>query len=275
MTALDEFMPQVSAGSGAELTASLSLQIGRLADAVAAQERDRQRLAHAIRYASIQPQQGVPAAGAVTITSQEMWGPKTGYFWAVQSIRVNGLADSASDNQAGAAGTITAGAGTASLPAGSTLTGFTATFSAATSSGTITVSNVNGGPFTYSIPSGATSFTQSYGAGLEDSSATSGPAVTAAGLGTAAGNIAVYGTTGAYNVDNVSIYRGPAGFTQPQNFMYELNPQNPTWKPGRTEFILQPGDWVTVSGTGLASPLITVAFDVVIGELGMLGYFLL
>jgi hypothetical protein len=281
--ALDQIAASASAGAAAQVgdagaVASLSIQLGRVEDAVTQLRREQAR-ARNLRFIPIQPIVSGPnatgtALGNVVLANAEIWGPKTGYFWAVQSMRCAGLADSTSDNQIGAPAVIAAGAGAAALPAGSTLAGFTATFAAAITAGTVTVSGVAGGPYIYNVPVGATSFSQSYGAGLE-AAAGAAPTVTVAGLGAVAGNLSVLGTTSGFNVDEISIYRTPAGITAIQNFMNELDAQNPIWHPGRTEFILQPGDFVAFAGTGLQSAQIACGFDVVIGTLDQLHDYLM
>lgn len=91
-------------------------------------------------------------------------------------------------------GAIAAGAGSAALALFASLTGFTITFGVApTSVGTVTVSNVVGGPLTFLVPVGATSLTVPFPLpGLTDSG---GPAtVTLAGAGvTVTGSIVATG----------------------------------------------------------------------------------
>jgi hypothetical protein len=92
-----------------------------------------------------------------------------------------------------ATGTITAGAGSAALPAGVAATGFALSFSAAPSTtGTATLSNVVGGSQVYDIPSGQTS---PFEVTFPEPIAASGGAITltVAALGTGTGVIELYG----------------------------------------------------------------------------------
>lgn len=71
-----------------EVTARLSVGLRAVADALAAEQEWRERVAAAI--APIE----VPAIGAFTSGpfAQAQWGPKDGYHWAIQSLTVSGLA---------------------------------------------------------------------------------------------------------------------------------------------------------------------------------------
>jgi hypothetical protein len=53
-----------------------------------------------------------------------------------------------------------------------------------------------------------------------------------------------------------------------------VDAQNPTWRPGRTELILQPGDFLTIAGANLASAQVAAGFDVIIGTLDLLPEYL-
>lgn len=116
----------------------------------------------------------------------------TGPLWAVL-VAGSGTGSGTPDAATGAVGTNTGG--NASLPAGSNITGFTVTFTAATTAaGTVTVSNVAGGPLTYNIPVGTTVFTINYpGAGLPASGGAPTVAVSAT-VGVGPGNIVDTGT---------------------------------------------------------------------------------
>ena len=78
-------------GIGAGVAATLEVSLGRLARALERQERRRQQIAADIMYipglsfpAFAQPQLPFsPGAG---------FGPRPGYWWAVQAMRVSGLA---------------------------------------------------------------------------------------------------------------------------------------------------------------------------------------
>ncbi len=97
--------------------------------------------------------------------------------------------------QTGGKAAVAAGAGAAALPSTASLTRFDVTFTAATTAaGTITVSKVSNGNYTYDVPVGATGLSVSYpGTGLAPSGG--GPTVTVAGVGAAiTGDISVFGT---------------------------------------------------------------------------------
>lgn len=130
-------------------------------------------------------------------------------------------------------GTLTAGAGSAGLPVGSSISGFTITFSAgASTAGTATLSGgVFGGPYTYAIPSGQIApYTITFPSPIP---ATGTPTVTVAGLGTAAGNIQITGLSVpsiatavilAYRPDYLSTAANPQGYiiaSAPRIFQWE------------------------------------------------------
>jgi hypothetical protein len=46
------------------------------------------------------------------------------------------------------------------------------------------------------------------------------------------------------------------------------------YNPGRTDLILQPGDFLTVYGTGLTSTSITASADMIVGTIDTLADFL-
>jgi hypothetical protein len=161
-------------GVGVDAGAALVVQVGRLADAVDRDRRAREeRRARNLRFAPIQPQMAINAAGigALLLANSELWGPKTGYFWAVQAIRVTGLSVA----------------------------------------------------------------------------------------------------------DSVLAYRGPSG-AQAVTLNNQVSPPltftAPIYNPGHKGLILQPGDWLTISGAGLTSTAVSASFDVVIGELELLHAFL-
>lgn len=105
-----------------------------------------------------------------------------------------------------ATGAIAAGAGSAALANGVPVTGFTLSFSAAPSTtGTATLSNVTGGPYTFNIPSGQTSpYTVTFPAPITASGPGVAPTLTIAGLGTGAGTIEMYGLTPAVAAANAA-----------------------------------------------------------------------
>jgi hypothetical protein len=263
--------PGDDTGSGLGVMAALSVSLGRVASSLQAEQHRKQLLAAKLRFAPIQPIVQPVAGGSVLMSNAEIWGPKTGYFWAVQSIRVAGLADATADDSLAAAGVVAAGAGAATLPAGSVINGFTVTLSTPGTGGTATVQNVVGGPLVYNLGTSST-FSQNFPGGLAQSGSNAITVVVADP--TAVGNVAAYGTTLGFNVDNVQIYRGPPGQTVLQNFMNEVDAQNPTWRPGRTELILQPGDFLTMAGSALATSQVAAGFDVIIGTLDILPEYL-
>jgi hypothetical protein len=254
-----------------KMLATMSVTLGRVASSLQAESDRKRLLSSKLRFAPIQPIIAPVVAGAVVLSNAEIWGPKTGYFWAVQSIRVGGLADATADDSLTATGAVAAGAGAATLPAGSVINGFTVTLSTPGTGGTATVQNVVGGPLVYNLGTSST-FSQNFPGGLAQSGTNAITVVVADP--TAVGNVVAYGTTLGFNVDNVGIYRGPPAQTPLQNFMNEVDAQNPTWRPGRTELILQPGDFLTMAGTGLAATQVAGGFDTIIGTVDLLADFL-
>jgi hypothetical protein len=161
-----------------QAVASMTVQLGRVATAIQADYDRKQRLVQSLRWASFQPIQANPqtqtsVAGTVTLTNAETWGPKTGYFWAIQRITVAGLV-----------------------------------------------------------------------------------------------------TTDAVQVFKAGI-ASPVGAT-PGNQVTQAAITNAVpFNPGRTDLILQPGDFLVINGTGLTSTSITGSFDGVVGLLEMLPDYLL
>jgi hypothetical protein len=158
-------------------------------------------LAHSLQQATSLAQNIQQAAdeGALYTVPGTITVEATGPLWAVGIAATQQTGNVvAGSNAAFAAGA----AGTATLPAGSTLTGFDLTVSAATAAGlaTVTVSNVIGGNYTYSIQEetggGVTMSIRYPGSGLP---ATSAAAVPTVAIGTLAsggsGTINIYGTT--------------------------------------------------------------------------------
>jgi hypothetical protein len=267
-------------GTGLRFMASVAASLGSIAASAKTEQSKRERLAQVLRWAPLTPLQANPqtqtaTAGTLVLANAEVWGPKTGYFWALQRFNVVGLT-AGSTTTSTATGTITAGAGSAALASGVSATGFTLSFSAAPSTaGTAVLSNVTGGPYTYNIPSGQTSpYTVTFPAPI---SAAGAPTLTIAGLGTGAGTIILYGTLTTAG-DTVTIYKGQSGASGvvPQNVVNE-NQVTATsqFDPSRTDLILQPGDFLTVAGTGLTSTSVTASGDVIIGTLDVLADFLI
>lgn len=111
-----------------------------------------------------------------------------------------------------ATGSITSGAGSAALPNGVPVTGFTVTFSAPPSTaGTLVLSNVTGGPYTFNVTTTPQNpYTVSFPNSITATSGSVAPTLTAAGLGTGAGTIELYGqslATAASSSANLNIPR--------------------------------------------------------------------
>lgn len=170
-----------------------------------------------IKPRRLPPMSGVVTAGGLIAiggdTGQQPVGPTSGNWWFLRAIVVNGLASLAAGTGTSGEGTFTAGAGAASLPAGASITGFTVSFSAAASTaGTITVSNVVGGPIVYDVPAGqAAPIVVTYPVPIPASGGAA--TVTVAGLGTGAGAIEISGTSTGANSDvvDMQIYGSGSG----------------------------------------------------------------
>jgi hypothetical protein len=161
---------------GLQIMASLSASLASLAATAQADYARKQRLAQEMRWAPLaaiqaNPQTQTTVAGTVVLSNAETWGPKTGYFWAIQRFTVAGL-------------------------------------------GTSDVVIIYKG--------------------------------------------SVAGVPGAVPQNQVS---GPIGAATQYN-------------PGRTDLILQPGDFLTVYGTGLTSTSITASADMIVGTIDTLADFL-
>lgn len=79
-------MPEIELDIGAQLIASLET----LSAAMARQERDRQRMAQAIRQVPLTAPQMTLSAGAGTIDSPDTLKAKTGYYWSVRRLTLQG-----------------------------------------------------------------------------------------------------------------------------------------------------------------------------------------
>ena len=77
--------------------------------------------------------------------------------------------------------------------------------------------------------------------------------------------------------DVMSIYRGPAiALTvNPNNLLNVVTGAAPTWHPGRTACILNAGDTLVASGTGLTAASVTLTGEVIVMESWLLAHFLL
>lgn len=73
-------------GAGADLTVALSLNVGRLADEMAAARADREQRIRDIHVASIAVPQITLAAGAGTLDLPDALGPKRGRHWAIHYL---------------------------------------------------------------------------------------------------------------------------------------------------------------------------------------------
>jgi hypothetical protein len=157
---------------------AVTVQLGRVAAMMQADYDRKQRLVQSLRWAQIQPIQANPQTqtsvpGTVTLTNAETWGPKTGYFWAIQRVTVAGLV-----------------------------------------------------------------------------------------------------TTDAVQVFKAGI-ASPVGATPGNQVTQAAISNTVAFNPGRTDLILQPGDFLIINGTGLTSASITGSFDAVVGLLEMLPDYLL
>lgn len=79
--------------------------------------------------------------------------------------------------------------------------------------------------------------------------------------------------------DVISVYRGvpSSGTIDPSNFMNVLTGTAPSWHPGRTGLMLQPGESIVANGTGLnaATTQVTITGEVIQMEQWLLPHFLL
>jgi hypothetical protein len=166
-----------------------------------------------IKYIRLPPLQGFAVGGVLDIggdtianlaSGQPAWsghiiGPTQGNAWQVKRLAVSGLTAASAAGAATtstATGAIAAGAGAAALGNGVSATGFTVTFSAAPSTvGTLVLSNVTGGPYTYNVTTTpANPYSVTFPGPITATNAGVAPTLTAAGLGTGAGTIELYGT---------------------------------------------------------------------------------
>jgi hypothetical protein len=82
---------------------------------------------------------------------------------------------------------------------------------------------------------------------------------------------------GLASADVISLYRGvpSSGTVDASNFMNVLTGTAPSWHPGRTGLMLQPGESVVASGTGLTATQVTITGEVIQMEQWLLPHFLL
>lgn len=214
-------VPVMPAGPAADPTGveigwetQLIAQIGGLAQAVGGLRKssDDMRVAwqelHPFDLPFASSSQSTAAGQTLT---NETWGPRTGWAWDVRRVTVQGLNGPSGGVATSGTGAVAAGAGSATLPAGSSVTGFTLTFSAAMSvAGTATLSNVAGGSIVYDIPSGQLApYVITLPQPLPASSGAAIPTLTVAGGGTGAGHIILSGTTPTVAADVVTVYKAP------------------------------------------------------------------
>lgn len=77
--------------------------------------------------------------------------------------------------------------------------------------------------------------------------------------------------------DIVSFYRGvpSSGTIDNSNFLNVVTGTAPAWHPGRTGLMLQPGESIVASGTGLTATQVTITGEVIQMEQWLLPHFLL
>ena len=80
----------MTADAGIDVTAQLSLAIGELTAEIRAQNRDRQRLAQALRQGPITAAAMTLAGGAGVIDLPDLLAVKTGYYWSVRRLTLTG-----------------------------------------------------------------------------------------------------------------------------------------------------------------------------------------
>jgi hypothetical protein len=267
-------------GAWLKAAANLSVALGAHTAELRAARTRAQAQAEKLRYAPIQPIVQTPVAGAILMQSSELWGPKTGYFWAIQRTAAFGL--SPGGDTSSSQGSVTSPAANAAITSMTGLTPGTYTVSVLTTTGGTT---------------GAPELNNFRLTGLADGAVTSIPLNSAAGSSVANTATVVVGPAGTLTVtagataptvgavytadlsivstaDSISLFRGQP---QPQNFLNSLTASSPEWRPGAHGALLQPGDFLTVSGAGVdgvnGAP-IAVNFDCIIGTLDILADYL-
>jgi hypothetical protein len=266
------------AALGIEATAELTVQVGRLAAALDTTQA-AQLLASKIRYVPIQPIVGPGAVAEVTtFGNAEIWGPKTGYFWAVQRVSASGLSPGGSTQSVQATTSPTTTFQTVASAGGLTPGALYTVTVVTTTGGTTGAPEINN--FRVSGVSGAPSVILNSGPGVSD---TNGPLTVQVGpagtlVVTTGSNIPTTGSTYTAEIDftsqpdTLNLYRGQP---QPQNFVNSLKAAGPVWQAGPAALILQPGDYLTAQATGLIGAPVAVSFDAIVGTLDLLAAFLL
>lgn len=203
---------------------------------------------------------GAVTLGGTSVPGQPNTGPRQGYTWRVVRVSVAGLTSSAATALSGT-GTFTSAGGSAALSAGSVLNGFDVTAAAPGTppvSATVTVTNVAGGPYTYTLTEGAAGGTLSirYPVGLVASGGAPTVAVAAA-AGGASGSIDVYGQFNAVN-DSLTMYKGDPGNDR---FVATISAAQPWWTSSHA-VLLKAGEFLTFVGSNLAASTLAISGEV-------------
>jgi hypothetical protein len=270
--------PDSDSGPALRAMAALSVTLGRVASALQAEQNRKQLLAAKLRFAPIQPIVQNVAGGAVLMSNAEIWGPKTGYFWAVQRVSAAGLSPGGDTQSVQATTSPTTTFQTIASAGGLTPGALYTVTVVTTTGGTTGAPEINN--FRVSGVSGAPSVILNSGPGVSD---TNGPLTIQIGpagtlVVTTGSNTPTTGATYTAEIDftsqpdTLNLYRGQP---QPQNFIRNLQFASPDWQPEKTGLILQPGDFLTAQGTGLVGTPVAVSFDVIIGRLAALSDFLM
>jgi hypothetical protein len=262
-------------GAWLAVAGKISAQLGVVASELRAARQRAERNAGNLFYSPIQPLVLTSAAasgGVTTFSSSELWGPKTGFFWAIQRMAAFGLA-------AAGSGLVTS-QGTATSPTTfqtlGTVSGLTPGGSYQVTAVTVT-SGTTGTPEVNNFrlaqaPLPSILLNSEPGQTLSNTvTATATPTGTL--LVTTGSNTPTTGAVYGYTLDIVAagdelnLYRGQPA---PQNFMNNLEFTAPEWRPGHTGMILQPGDFITAQAAGLVGSPVAVNFDAIIGRLDLL-----
>jgi hypothetical protein len=263
-------------GAMAGAYAEVSMGLLWVQDHLAQRQAAEQRLAAGLRYAPILPITLTPPADAI-FQNAEIWGPKTGYFWAVQRVSAAGL--SAGGNSVDVSGSVTSPGAFANIVSAPGLTPGQYTVTAQTeTSGTTGPAELNnmrlvmgpGNSLPLAVVPGGTA---SNGPFLVTVPASTGSIIIQSAAATPTTG-AVYSGVISYQSapDTLNLYRG-----QPvaQDFLQSLTAANPAFAPDNL-LLLQPGDFLTAQGaSSLFGSSVTVSFDAVIGTLDLLPRYLM
>jgi hypothetical protein len=259
--------------------AGLSVSIGGLATEMQTERQRAQLLNSKLRYAPIQPivlSSAQAVAGVTTFANNELWGPKTGYFWAIQRMAAFGLSPGG-DTQS-AQGAVISPTTFQTIVSVSGLVPF-ATYTVsvtATTSGTTGAPEVNN----FRLASGiGPSIILNSEPGASVSNGPLTVQVSSVGALTVTTGSATPTVASTYTADlqfsstadELNIYRGQPA---PQNFMNNLEVTSPEWRPGSHGMVLQPGDFITAQAAGLVGSPVALNFDAIIGTLDVLPYYL-